>query len=160
MSVRVLSSNKDNEFTTDLSNHIDAVSSKMKKIADELVVRGPYHDSSKYYEPESTIYSRVSPKLKKTTYGSTEYNKIVDTELRPGLDHHYKSNRHHPEHFDNGVSDMDLVDIIEMVCDWKSANERDDTGDWDKALDHNLAKHVKSDELRSIIKNTVDRYLL
>jgi hypothetical protein len=31
--------------------------------------------------------------------------------------HHHTHNRHHPEHFSNGIYGMDLLDLVEMICD-------------------------------------------
>jgi len=44
--------------------------------------------------------------------------------MKPAIEHHYKNNRHHPEHFNNGIDEMNLVDLIELLCDWKAASER------------------------------------
>jgi hypothetical protein len=37
--------------------------------------------------------------------------------MAPALKHHYENNRHHPEHFKNNIDDMNLIDLIEMLCD-------------------------------------------
>mgnify|MGYP003311482372 CR=1 FL=1 len=55
------------------------------------------------YEVE--LFAEVTPKIASTTYGSEEYNGFLD-KLKPALDHHYASNRHHPQHFVNGINDM------------------------------------------------------
>ena len=44
--------------------------------------------------------------------------------LKPALDIHYANNRHHPEHFPKGIRGMDLLDLLEMICDWKASSER------------------------------------
>ena len=59
----------------------------------------------------------INPKydLRNMKYGDAEYEehlKILDSSLK----HHYSANRHHPEHFKNGIMDMHLIDIIEMFC--------------------------------------------
>jgi hypothetical protein len=52
-----------------------------------------------------------------------------------GLKHHYAHNRHHPEFFgEDGVDGMSLVDVIEMLADWKAATEHHDDGDLAKSL--------------------------
>lgn len=33
------------------------------------------------------------------------------------IETHWKNNRHHPEYFKD-ISNMEELDIIEMVCDW------------------------------------------
>jgi Family of unknown function (DUF5662) len=55
--------------------------------------------------------------------------------MKPALGHHYAANRHYLEHFANGVNDVTLVDLVEMLADWKAATERSDTGDLRKSLE-------------------------
>ncbi len=105
-------------------------------------------------EPEVSVFDEYTHKLKNSTYGSEEYKQFL-VEMKPALDHHYANNRHHPEHFEKGISDMDLIDIIEMICDWKAATERHDNGDIEKSIHLNQARFGYSDELKSILLNTV-----
>lgn len=116
------------------------------------------HDRSKLLKPEVDAYETVVPKLKELTYGSEEYKKSV-RELGPALQHHYATNRHHPEHYDNGVSGMTLVDLVEMLCDWKAATERHDDGCIDRSMEINKDRFKLDDQLQSILQNTVDKYL-
>ena len=44
--------------------------------------------------------------------------------MGPALQHHYEDNCHHPEHYRNGIHDMNMVDLIEMLCDWRAAIKR------------------------------------
>lgn len=66
---------------------------------------------------------RATPLLQKLEYGTPEYKQSLE-DLGPALEHHYANNRHHPEYWPNGVADMSLLDITEMLCDWKAASER------------------------------------
>jgi hypothetical protein len=86
------------------------------------------HDATKMESPELESFTEHTALLKNSTYGSKEYNERLAGALKPALDHHYAKNRHHPEHWEHGVDDMDLVDIIEMFCDWKSATLRHNDG--------------------------------
>ena len=61
--------------------------------------------------------------LQNSEYGSNEHKEALDI-IKPAIDHHYKENRHHPEHFEDGISGMNLVDICEMISDWKAASDR------------------------------------
>ena len=63
---------------------------------------------------------------------------------------------YHPEHFSNGIQGMNLVDLIEMFCDWVSATERHDNGDIYKSININKERFNYSDDLVSIFKNTVE----
>jgi hypothetical protein len=80
------------------------------------------HDNSKLLPPEKEIFDEYTPKLKEMTFGSDEY-KAALVGMGEGLKHHYKINRHHPEHFENGVNGMTLYDLVEMFCDWLAAAE-------------------------------------
>jgi len=112
------------------------------------------HDNSKLFEPEKDIFDEYTPKLKKSTYGDAEYKQFLK-EMGVGLNHHYEHNRHHPEHFENGINDMTLMDLIEMVCDWKAATLRHDDGNIHKSIDINSRRFNIDKQLTSIIHNTI-----
>jgi hypothetical protein len=50
---------------------------------------------------------------------------------------------------------MNLVDLLEMVCDWKAATLRHANGDIEKSLEINQKRFGYSDELKAILRNTV-----
>lgn len=85
------------------------------------------HDDSKLEEPEKETFDKYTPKLKNSTYGGEEYNSFLKG-MDKALKHHYENNSHHPEHYENGISDMDMFDVVEMFFDWKCATERHDDG--------------------------------
>ena len=89
------------------------------------------------------------------TDGSPEYNAML-AQLKPALDHHYQHNRHHPEHFKNGIKDMNLVDLVELICDWKAASLRHADGNIRKSIEKNQDRFGYSDELKQILMNTVE----
>lgn len=103
--------------------HIDRVRHFMRRAADQLIDRGVRHDRSKLESPEAEGFAKCTHALKGLTYGSEEYKEQLK-EMRPFLKHHYEHNAHHPEHWDEGVRDMTLMDLIEMLCDWAAATER------------------------------------
>jgi hypothetical protein len=117
-----------------------------------------YHDQTKLSGEEKEIFDLYTPKLKNSTYGSEEYKGFL-AEMKVALDHHYENNRHHPEHFKNGIKDMNLIDIVEMFCDWKAATMRHANGDLMKSIEFNKTRFGYSDELEQIFKNTA-KYLL
>ena len=102
--------------------HQTDVFNQMQIVLDEIEHRQATHDRSKLSEDEFPTYARVIPKMKGLPFGSPEAKAIVK-ELGPALQHHYENNRHHPEHFENGIAGMNLLDMIEMVCDWKAVSE-------------------------------------
>jgi hypothetical protein len=113
------------------------------------------HDRSKMEDPELEIFDKFSPRLKGSTYGSEEYKGFL-LEMKPALDHHYANNRHHPEHFHDGVNGMTLVDLVEMLSDWKAATERHDDGNLEKSLEIQKERFGLSDQLVSILWNTAN----
>lgn len=119
----------------------------------ELGDRATHHDLSKLSPEEKDVFDEFSPKLKDSTYGSDEYWSFLEA-MKPALAHHYANNRHHPEHFPNGVNGMTLVDLVEMLSDWKAATERHDDGDLEKSLEIQRKRFNLSDKLVDILRNT------
>lgn len=148
-----------NKFETmcETYKHKQNVSKFISIILHDLIIRSIYHDDSKLESPEVDIFTEYTPKLANSTYGSDEYHQFLK-EMKPALGSHYADNPHHPEHYDNGIIDMDLVDLIEMMCDWKAATLRHNDGDIYKSIELNQNRFGYSDELKQIFKNTVDGY--
>ena len=121
------------ECQVETQKHIETVRKYIRFMIDRIEMRGVKHDASKLDSPEVELFAEVTPKLAATTYGSEEYNGFLD-KLKPALDHHYASNRHHPQHFVNGINDMTLIDIIEMFCDWKASTLRQNDGNLLKSI--------------------------
>ena len=142
---------------SDTISHIATVRKYMTKLIREITNRSVNHDISKLSDPELSTFNEVTPKLKELTYGSEEY-KAQLKEMNVALKHHYENNPHHPEHYENGITGMSLVDLCEMIADWKAASERHSDGDIYKSIDINQKRFGYSDELKSILINTVDRY--
>ena len=140
----------------DTKEHIRRVRFYLVKCINELSGRSYNHDRDKIEDSvEKRLFDEYTPKLRECTYGSDEYKEFLKG-LKEGLDIHYKNNRHHPEHFENGIKDMNLIDLLEMICDWKAASERHADGDVYKSLVINKERFGYSDELYNILKNTVD----
>lgn len=110
------------DCTADVIEHVRKVKYWIDEIRNQLEGRAGRHDYSKTKEPEKAIFDEWTPRLKELTFGTDEY-KAALAKMGEGLKHHYAANRHHPEHHANGVNDMTLVDLIEMVCDWMAAVE-------------------------------------
>jgi hypothetical protein len=120
----------------------------------ELLKRATLHDRSKLEEPEAPIFEEFTPQLKGTTYGSAAYQTLL-ANIKPALDHHYANNRHHPEYHSNGIQGMTLIDLIEVLADWKSASERHADGDVYKSVEINQKRFGYSDDLKQIFINTL-----
>src|SRR5690606_21777196 len=113
--------------------HISCVQHLLHHVITALQYRALSHDQSKLRPPEVSIFAEYTPKLRGTTYGSEEYKRFL-AEMKPALDHHYAKNSHHPEHFADGINGMDLLDLLEMLADWKAATMRHDDGDLRRSL--------------------------
>jgi hypothetical protein len=137
--------------------HIRVVQSEIDKVLIELVKRSRDHDKSKLESPELEYFIEFTPKLKGSTYGSEEYNSFRE-QMKPALDHHYANNSHHIEHYPNGINGMNLIDLIEMVCDWNAAVKRHDDGNIEKSITINKERFGYSDEISTILLNTL-KYL-
>lgn len=135
--------------------HIAEVGKNLEILANELHYRSLLHDQSKLENPEKEIFDEYTPKLRGTTYGSDEYKSYL-SEMKVALDHHYAANRHHPEHFENGIRGMNLVDLVEMFCDWLAATKRHADGDILKSIELNQKRFGYSDDLKSILNNTAE----
>lgn len=134
--------------------HIERVQDLIGEVVVKLQSRANLHDQSKLEEPELTGFATASAKLKDIEYMSPEYKEVM-VELNPTVDHHYAHNRHHPEYHPNGIRDMNLVDLIEMLCDWKAASERHKNGDIMKSIELNQKRFGYSDEIKQLLTNSV-----
>lgn len=134
--------------------HIERVRNYLTLFIKELLERGELHDQSKLESPEVELFTEHTPKLAGLTFGSEEYEKCRE-DLAPALDHHYANNRHHPEFHKEGVDDMNLVDLIEMLADWKASSERQNDGNLRKSLDENAERFKMSPQLTRILENTI-----
>lgn len=138
--------------------HIQQVGKYLNLLACEILKRAILHDKTKLEDPERSVFEKFTPLLRDSTYGSEEYNQFLK-DMKPALDHHYASNRHHPEYFENGIKGMTLIDLIELIADFKSASERHADGDIYKSIEINQKRFGYSDELKQILINTVDELI-
>lgn len=99
-----------NKYLTSYTNHdiVEALDALRNRIA--------YHDDSKYGDEEFEAY-------RKNFYPIDAQEKDLNKEdFDRAWEHHYTVNSHHPEHFviAGNPTDMPLIDILEMICDWNS----------------------------------------
>ena len=141
------------ECQVETQKHIEAVRKYIRFMIDKIDMRGVKHDASKLESPEVEVFAEYTPKLNTTTFGSDEYYQNL-ANMKPALDHHYASNRHHPEHFVNGINDMTLIDVLEMFCDWKASTLRQNDGNLLKSIETNAERFHIEDQLKQIFLNT------
>lgn len=133
--------------------HIERVRYYIRMVTDRLTLRGVKHDAIKLEDPEIELFAEHTECLANLAYNSDEYKEHLAA-LKPALDHHYANSRHHPEHFPKGINDMNLVDIMEMICDWKASSERQKDGNLLKSIEMNAQRFGYDDQLKQIFINT------
>lgn len=141
------------ECQVETQKHIERVRYFIRFVTDRLTLRGVKHDAIKLESPEVELFAEHTECLSDTQYGSPEYQEHLAA-LKPALDHHYANSRHHPEHFAKGINDMNLIDIMEMICDWKASSERQKDGNLLKSIEMNAARFGYDDQLKQIFINT------
>ena len=142
------------DSTDSTEKHISRVVQLINIVQMNLIKRAQEHDRSKLGDVEKPIFDEFTCKLKGSTFGSPEYNEFLK-EMKVALDHHYMVNDHHPDHFKDGIKGMNLISLLELICDWKAASERHDDGDIMQSLEINQKRFNYSDELKEIFKNTI-----
>lgn len=152
-----MNTEKINYCLAETHKHVRKVQKYINAFVADLIHRGEHHDDSKFEEPELSIFAENTHKLGQTQYGGEEYKKLLE-EVKPAIVHHYSKNRHHPEHWPNGIEDMTLIDLLEMLADWKAATDRNKDGNIRKSIEINSAKFKMSPQLRTIFENTVREY--
>lgn len=145
------------DSTADTLRHSQRVGELMMQPIREALDRSTCHDRSKTEPPEVEVFNEFTPKLKHSTYGSDEYKGFLEG-MGTGLAHHYANNRHHPEHFADGVNGMTLVDLVEMLADWKAATERHADGDLARSLEIQRDRFGIDPQLLAVLRNTAERF--
>ena len=137
----------------DTIDHIQKVQLYLQQIIDDLQSRLLVHDRSKLLPPELDGYAGLSDAVRGLKYGTDEYKAAFEP-FKIIIKHHYEANDHHPEHFQSGVAGMDMLQIIEMVADWKAASTRSSDA-LTPSLDASFKRFGIDDQLGLIIRNTV-----
>lgn len=147
--------NTDHDSTSDTLAHIRRVSWLVLDCTRDLLARAQRHDESKLKEPEKFAFDRLlALKLSGMAYGSEEYRACLRKE-KPAIEHHYSVNSHHPEFYPYGVDDMSLLDVLEMLCDWKAASERmQDGGSILASIKHNVGRFGLLPQLAHVLIRT------
>lgn len=145
------------DSTGDTLRHSLRVGALMAEPIRELVDRSVRHDLSKVEPPEKETFDLYTPLLATTSYDSPEYRANLAA-MRDALEHHYANNRHHPEHHEDGINGMTLVDLIEMLADWKASTERHPDGDLARSLHLQQQRLGIDAQLLRVLTNTAVWY--
>jgi hypothetical protein len=171
------------EAMRETAKHIRRVQELMADTMSNLARRSMLHDASKYGPEEWPYFAEATKRLRGLTYGSDEYKASLDS-IRPGIEHHQRTNSHHPEHHDYiecngcfkrhpidfvgrceacgysqmqfrpGIEEMSLLDLLEMLADWKAAGERHADGSLVRSLAVNEKRFKIPQPLMGILKKT------
>lgn len=139
-------------FTNDLHKHKVLLRAILYNLANQLKERADKHDDSKYSKEEKDVFESID-EIKREDFDSYEqYYNCTKPLLQKALDHHYANNRHHPEHFEKGVNDMNLLDVLEMIVDWESSASCRGTK---LDVDYSFKRFKIEPQLQKIINNTL-----
>lgn len=119
-----------------------------------LSFRALLHDNSKLSCLEAAVYAQAASRAKGFAYGSEQYTDNLG-KLGPALEHHYSHNSHHPEHYQRGILDMNLLDLVEMFCDWQAAAQGELGGNVLKSIEINQKRFDLDEVLSQILKNSI-----
>jgi hypothetical protein len=134
--------------------HRRRVSEHLSVCQQILSLRAERHDKSKLEEPELGGFVSTQDRWAGVVYGTPEYQTLCD-EIAPTIAHHYAHNDHHPEHYERGVSEMNLLQVLEMLCDWMAVSEEKRESVLLK-LPVLIAKHGIGEQLASVLFATAD----
>jgi len=117
----------------------------------KLFIRALLHDNSKFRPSEAKGFIKIM-NLKTD---DKEYFDVLSL-IAKEVNIHYKNNKHHPQHYKNGIDDMGLIDIIEMVCDWKASSiQRNNFGTGELMIGIQKNRFNISGQLTKILLNTI-----
>ena len=145
------------EVLTDTIMHVREVQDNLKDITNDIDKRGIVHDMSKFQEPEFSVFCETRPEFVNVNYGTPEY-KAVCEKAKVAVDHHYENNRHHVAFHKDGIKDMNLLDVLEMLADWKAANKRSSDLSFEDSLPKCFENYKIDETLQNLIINTL-KYL-
>ena len=131
--------------------HIRGVQAWMGHVATLWNNRLVGHDQSKYSTPESALI-REKARLDSLPFDTSEYHEAL-AQIKSAVQAHYEANTHHPEHYPNGVLDMSLLDLMEMICDWRVAAEMNGT-ELMQSFDKCVERFNIPPDLRAVLLNT------
>lgn len=138
--------------------HIQEVQYLLGQFIIHLEHRAQEHDQSKLHNPEKDILRRHSHELDNCQYGDESYMYHLE-KVREAIQHHYQQNRHHPEHHQNGIRDMNLLDVVEMFFDWCATAKK-----YGNKVEHSINigqdRFDLSDDLTQIFLNTARQFEL
>ena len=144
------------EFKDRILLHKQTVKTGIQRFIDILADRAISHDNDKY-EPEifESFYNAWT-KFSGVKFGDAKWKEALDG-VGKSLETHYKNNPHHPQYYSNGINGTNLIDLIEMLVDWKSACMAYGDCDFGKSLKIQKDRFEIDDQLYGILVNTAKK---
>lgn len=136
--------------------HKKSVREKLLFLSEELRKRAEEHDDSKLQFPEIEWLIEMD-KEPRYQYGTDEYYEKMNR-WKKFFIHHYTQNRHHPDHYSNGIDDMNLIDITEFLADIVSYYEVLQAHDGEKILNDQEKRFQIDGQLHNVLSNTLNDY--
>ena len=147
------------------NEHIERVRHCLHVLADatphgeELRNRAAVHDDSKFGETERVPYIWLTEYHRcRCNEEPFEYPDRMEERVCEAIQHHVRTNRHHPDCHDN-PNDMTDVDLIEMVCDWTAMSQEfdQDGGSARGWADKTIGKRVQfNNARRAFVYDTIE----
>jgi len=134
--------------------HRAHVAARLGQIIARLRERAELHDLTKIQPEEFDVFVETHEEFAKARFGTPEYA-AVEEKGRKAVQHHYKHNPHHVKHHENGWEDMNLIDLLEMLADWKAASRRNPGKWWGERFSKALDRGHFPEPVRKLLRNTV-----
>ena len=142
-----------------LREHNRSVGQQVIQVCNQLIDRALIHDDSIFTDEDLKLVIQEKKELMDLVAQGYGRNSLPQRKHRekwkPLLgEKHYSLNRHHIQCHDGGINGMNLIDLIEMLCDWYVATKEND-GDIDKSICENAKIFNIDTQLSRILKNTI-----
>ena len=134
-----------------IRKHILSFQKHMLKSIINLQNRMIIHDDSKYGGNELELVLGKYD-LDSSEFGTPSYDEQLK-KVYNSLSNHYNNNSHHPQYYENGVDDMSIFDLLEMLNDWYAASENG-IG-IDKSIEFNSKRFNIDNSIVRLLRNTV-----
>jgi hypothetical protein len=145
------------KYYVSVLNHKSKVFKHCLLFSLKLIWRGIIHDYSKFGLLEARGFSKYGGIPKDVKYDTPEYwNALLnDVDKKVAVTHHYKNNKHHPEHHKNGINDMGLLSITEMFCDWKAATNNNISGNIRESINKGKIRFKYDESIKNLLINSI-----
>lgn len=154
-------SNEESETERYVKQHICNVRKYLSYFSRIVYNRGVEHDQSKLMEPELSLWKKMDeePRYPYSIDPNSEYQKKLERH-KTVFELHWRNNRHHPEHFHGWYTEMDLVDLIEFMCDNISYKQNLTFEECERLIKDQCARYNFPDILQNILLNTLSNHFI